>query len=301
MLPGRYGYLKDGSVSATDQSTGATGRHAAAERHDAMDDIHDAARSPGLRMLARLGLVARAIIYLLIGWVGLLIAAGQPATEADQRGAMQELIRHAGGAVLLWLVTVGLVGYALWRFSEAAFGVIGEDSDKKAPRVESFARGCVYAFLAATALNLLFSSGGGSQASDQQQLTARVLAHPWGRWLVGAVGLIVAVVGLVAVVQGVRRRFEKYLSSGQIPQQIRPVVRWLGVIGTVARGLVFTLVGIFVIRAAVDYDPGKARGLDGVLRSLAHTSAGPWLLVAASIGLILFGVYGLAEARWRRT
>jgi hypothetical protein len=288
-------------MSATGQDTGATGRHAAAEQHDATDEIHQAVRSPAFRLLGRLGLAARATIYVLIGWIGLLIAAGKPAKEADQRGAMQEVIRHTGGAVLLWLIAFGLIGYALWRFSEAAFGVIGEDPNKTGPRVQSFARGCVYAFFAATALNLLLSSGGGSQANDQQQLTAKVLAQSWGRWLVGAVGLVVVAVGLTLVVEGIRRRFEKYLATEQIPARMRPVVRWLGIIGTVARGLVFALVGIFLVRSAVDYDPHKARGLDGALRSLAHTSAGPWVLVAASIGLIIFGVYGFAESRWRRT
>jgi Domain of Unknown Function (DUF1206) len=288
-------------MSATGRDTGATARHAAAERHDATGEIHQAVRSPAFRLLGRLGLAARATIYVLIGWIGLLIAAGKPAKEADQRGAMQEVIGHTGGAVLLWLIAFGLVGYALWRFSEAAFGVIGEDPDKKGPRVQSFARGCVYAFFAVTALNLLLSSGGGSQANDQQQMTAKVLAQSWGRWLVGAVGLVVVAVGLALVVEGIRRRFEKYLATEQIPPRIRPVVRWLGIISTVARGLVFALVGIFLVRSAVDYDPHKARGLDGALRSLAHTSAGPWLLVAASIGLIIFGVYGFAESRWRRT
>jgi hypothetical protein len=288
-------------MSATGQDTGATGRHAAVEQHEATDGIHQAVRSPAFRLLGRLGLAARATIYVLIGWIGLLIAAGKPAKEADQRGAMQEVIRHTGGAVLLWLIAFGLIGYALWRFSEAAFGVIGEDPNKTGPRVQSFARGCVYAFFAATALNLLLSSGGGSQANDQQQLTAKVLAQSWGRWLVGAVGLVVVAVGLALVVEGIRRRFEKYLATEQIPPRIRPVVRWLGIIGTVARGLVFALVGIFLVRSAVDYDPHKARGLDGALRSLAHTSAGPWVLVAASIGLIIFGVYGFAESRWRGT
>jgi hypothetical protein len=48
------------------------------------------------------------------------------------------------------------------------------------------------------------------------------------------------------------------------------------------------------IRAAVDFDPQKARGLDGALRSLAQTEAGPGLLYAAAAGLVVFGIYGMA-------
>jgi hypothetical protein len=88
---------------------------------------------------------------------------------------------------------------------------------------------------------------------------------------------------------------------GRMTSTVRSVVELLGVVGTVARGIVFALAGVFVISAAVNYDPKKAGGLDRALRELADTSAGPWLLVAAAVGLIIFGVYGFAEAKWRRT
>jgi ABC-type Fe3+ transport system permease subunit len=118
---------------------------------------------------------------------------------------------------------------------------------------------------------------------------------------VGLVGVVVVVCGLVLAWEGVRRKFEKHLDLDRMSPTVRTAVEFLGVVGTSARGLVFALAGGFVIAAAVDYDPRKAGGLDRALRELADTSVGPWLLVLAAVGLMMFGVYGYAEAIWRRT
>jgi Domain of Unknown Function (DUF1206) len=88
--------------------------------------VRDVTNSQGFERLARLGLATRAVIYLLIGWLAVLIAEGEPGKAADQRGALQEVVRHTGGTVLLWVIVAGFIGYSLWRFSEAAFGVTGE-------------------------------------------------------------------------------------------------------------------------------------------------------------------------------
>ncbi|PZS14519.1 MAG: hypothetical protein DLM57_14375 [Pseudonocardiales bacterium] len=266
----------------------------------ATTSIHRAARSPQMKGLARLGLAARATIYLLIGWLALLLAIGKRSGETDQRGALLEVARHNGGSILLWVITIGLAGYALWRWSEAAFGVVGEGR-KKGPRVQSFVRGCVYAFFAVNAFGLVRHAHQQSQVHQQQTSTARAMAHPLGRWAVGILGVIVVIVGLVQIVEGFTHKFEKYLDEHRMSPATRRTVTVLGTVGTVARGVVFILAGVFVVRAAYDFDPNKARGLDGALRSLEGTSAGPWLLGAAAVGLMAFGLYGFAEAKWRRT
>jgi hypothetical protein len=266
----------------------------------ATGSVRQAARSDAMRGLARLGLAARATIYLLIGWLALLLARGEPKNETDQRGAMQEVASHRGGSVLLWIIAIGLVGYALWRWSEAAFGVVGEGR-KAGPRLQSFVRGCIYAFFAFSAFKLLAHSSGKSQASQQQDWTAKTMAHSGGRVLVGVAGAVVIVVGLELVREGITKKFEKYLAMQEMSPGVRRVVELLGMVGTTARGVVFALTGIFVLRAALTYDASKARGVDGALRSLATGSGGPWLLGAAAVGLIIFGIYGYAEAIWRRT
>lgn len=263
-------------------------------------------RSPALerdvlRPAARLGLTARAGIYLLIGLLSILVAVGHSTTETDQWGAMQQLNHGTAGHLLLWVVAFGLAGYSLWRFSEAGFGVAGEGK-KGGPRLKSLARGCIYAVMAFTAFQIV--TGGGkdhSQVGRQVSLTAKVMHHTGGRVAVGLVGAAVATVGLALVYEGATRKFEKYLYLSGTSRITRRTVEVIGVIGTVARGAVFALAGIFVIQAAWSFQPTKAAGLDGALRSLRDTPGGPWLLGTVALGLVLFGLYGLAEARWRRT
>lgn len=259
-----------------------------------------AARGDLMAALARWGLAARATLYLLIGVLAVALAAGSRRGETDQRGAFQELTRHTGGTALLWLIAIGLAGYALWRLSEAVFGVVGEGK-KAGPRVQSLARAVIYAFFAVSAFKIVSHAGTSSQSGQQELWTAKAMQHSGGRWAVGIVGAVVVICGLYLVWEGFSRRFEKYLALGQMSPGTRKVVEFLGVVGTASRGVVFALAGVFVISAAIDYNPKKAGGLDRALRELADTPAGPWLLGAVAIGLVMFGIYGFAEAKWRRT
>lgn len=253
-----------------------------------------------LKPAARLGLTARAFMYLLIGVLSILVAAGHSTAETDQWGAMQQINRGTGGHLLLWIVALGLAGYSLWRFSEAAFGAAGEGK-RTGPRLKSFGRGCIYAVIAVMAFQVVIGRGKRSQAGRQVTLTSTVMRHTGGRVVVGLVGAAVVVVGATLVYEGVARKFERHLDLSRVSARTRRVVEVIGVVGTVARGAVFALAGIFVIQAAWDYQPKKAAGLDGALRSLRDTPVGPWLLGAAAVGLVAFGLYGFAEARWRRT
>lgn len=257
-----------------------------------------ASDSPAARVLARTGLAARGVLYVLIGWVAILVALGRSSHQADQQGALQLLAAQSYGTVFLWLLGIGFAGYALWRLSEAAFGVTGEGSGA-GPRLKSLARALIYGFFAYLTFKII-AGAGGNQAKKQQDLTATVMHHPGGQWLVGIVGLIIVVAGLVLVAEGVRRKFLKYLRLGQMSPRTRRIVERLGMIGTAARGAVFAVAGILVIEAAVSYQPAKAGGIDKALLTLRNQPFGEFLLIIAALGLVIFGAYGLCEARWRR-
>ncbi|HEY2508664.1 MAG TPA: DUF1206 domain-containing protein [Streptosporangiaceae bacterium] len=254
--------------------------------------------TPAAHALARAGLIARGVIYILLGWVAILVALGHSSREADQQGALQLLAGKPYGSVSLWLLGIGFAAYALWRLSEAAFGVAG-DGKRTGPRLRSLGRAVIYAGLAYLTFQVI-SGKQSSQSGQQQDITARVMQHSGGQWLVGIAGLIVAAIGLVLVTEGIRRKFMKYLQTSRMSPKTRRVVRLLGTIGTIARGVVVTLVGIGVIDAAVSYNSAKSGGIDKALLSLRNAPAGPFLLALVAIGLIIFGIYGLCEARWRR-
>ncbi|GGQ34304.1 DUF1206 domain-containing protein [Streptomyces mutabilis] len=250
---------------------------------------------------ARAGLTARGVIYLLVGVLALQIAFGTGDRQADRGGALAELADKPFGAVLLWALGIGLVGMALWRLSEALFGVTGKDGRTARKRLPAAARCVFYAFVAYSVLAFAAGSGGGGSSDRQSRdVTAKVMEMPAGQWLVGLAGTGVVVAGVVIAVQALRRSYHKKLKLGELNPRTRRLVDVAGVGGGAARGIVFAVAGGFAVRAAVDYEPDKTKGLDDTLRSFADTPLGPWLLVLVAAGLVLFGVFSFALARWRR-
>ncbi|MFJ9594523.1 DUF1206 domain-containing protein [Streptomyces virginiae] len=247
----------------------------------------------------RSGLVAHGVLYALIGVLAVRVAFGGGEKEADRQGALQELADKPLGSVLIWAVGIGLVCMALWRLSEAVFGAAGPKGDKPTKRLAAAAR-CVFYVVVAFSV-FAFATGGGGSSGDEQSrdMTSKALGLPAGQWLVGAVGLGIAVAGVVIAVKAARRDFRKHLAMGGSSQGSRKAVDFLGVTGGLARGAVFAAAGGFVLYAAVRYDPGQAKGLDDTLRSFSLTPAGPWLLVAVAVGLTLYGAFDWAMARWR--
>ncbi|MFF8785099.1 DUF1206 domain-containing protein [Streptomyces sp. NPDC015125] len=263
---------------------------------------HRAARSPVVRAAARGGFAARGVIYLLVGVLALRIAFGDSGEQADRGGALAEIAARPFGSVLIWALGLGLAGMALWRLSEAAFGAAGPDGHKAGTRLLSLVRCVFYAVVSFSVLSFAAGKeGSGSGASDRQSrdATAKALDLPGGPWLVAIAGVGVAVAGIWIAVRAILRTFHRHLDRKGMSRAARRGIDVLGVSGGIARGGVFTIAGSYVVKAAVTYDPGRAKGMDDTLRSFADTPAGPWLLAAIAVGLALFGAFSCAMARWR--
>src|SRR3984885_528599 len=181
---------------------------------DAMRTARRASDSPAAHFLARAGLTARGVIYILVGWVAVLVALGNSTHEADQQGALQMLAGKSYGLVSLWLLAIGFAAYALWRLSEAAFGVTGEPPGA-GPRLKSLGRAGIYAGFFYLAFTVI-SGADRSQSRQQQDFTATAMHHPAGRVLVGVVGLAVVICGIVLVLEGARRKFMKHLQTARM-------------------------------------------------------------------------------------
>ncbi|MER5874040.1 DUF1206 domain-containing protein [Streptomyces sp. NPDC002044] len=267
----------------------------------AREGVRTASRGgTGRKIAARGGLIARGVLYVLVGVLAVRIAFGEGGQEADRQGALQELAAKPFGGFLVWAVGIGLVCMMLWRLSEAVFGAAGPDGGKTSKRLASAARAVFYGVIAFSVLS--FAAGSGGESGDQQSrdMTSKAMELPGGPWWVGAVGLGIGVAGVVIAVQAARRTFRKHLEMTGVSPGVRKAVDVLGVLGGVARGIVFAAAGGFVVYAAVRFDPAEAKGMDDTLRALTQTPAGPWLLVAVAVGLVLFGVFSWAMARWRR-
>jgi hypothetical protein len=252
-------------------------------------------------ILGRVGFVARGVMYIIIGWIALLIAFGKTSQQADRTGALHELSTTPFGAFALWFLVVGFFGMALWRLSEAAFGTSRDDSRKASSRLMALARAVIYAVIGYGVLK--YAIGAGGPASSNQQavdLTGTLMRHPGGRIAVGVIGVALAISGLVIGYRAWRERFREELRLSRMRPRGRRVVEWLGRAGGVARGIIFLVAGMFLVVAAADARPGQAKGVDSSLRELAKTPAGPWLLVLVAVGLVMFGLFSCCEARLRR-
>jgi hypothetical protein len=249
----------------------------------------------------RAGWVAKGVLYCVVGVLALQVALqGGSQEQPDQQGALRALRDQPFGAVLLAVLAVGLALYAVWRFVDAAMG----EDDGWATRAGHAVSGLVHLALAVLAGRVVLDgsegsgsgSGGGNEAST---LSARVMEASGGRLVVGAVGLVLAGVGVKFLVEGVRRTFLDELElrrTGAERRWLEP----LGVAGNVARGVVFLLIGWFVVQAAVQYDATEARGLDGALLTLAGQPYGTFLLVVVALGLIAYGLFAALSARSRK-
>jgi hypothetical protein len=250
--------------------------------------------------LARAGLVARGVVYAVIGLLAIEVAVGSGGKATNQQGALQTIAAQPFGKVLLVAVAVGLAGYAAWRLVRAAVGHGTQERDSAFDRVAAAASGLVYLLLCAVAVKVLTGSGGGGGASAPKRTTAGVLGWSGGQVIVAAAAAVLIGVAIYQAYKGLARKFMEEANTQLMSPPVRRAYEALGLFGHVARSVVFGLVGYGLLVAAIDYDPHKAIGLDGALRELAGSSYGPLLLGIVSAGLIGFGVFSIAEARYRK-
>jgi Domain of Unknown Function (DUF1206) len=258
-----------------------------------------AARSTVFELLARAGFVARGLIYAIVGILAVKLALGAGGKTTNQKGALQTIAQQPFGRVLLILMAIGLAGYALWRIVRAALGHGPEGADTGFERVAALASGLVYAGICAIAVELLLGSSAGN-SGNAHKTTAGVFGWPAGTWLVGIVGVVLIGIGVYQGYRGLTREFLKDSKTELMGAMMRRWFARVGTFGHLARMVVFCLVGVFLIAAAIDYNPNKAIGLDGALAKLEHTSYGPFLLGVVATGLIAFALYSLIDARYRR-
>jgi hypothetical protein len=255
-------------------------------------------RTTAFEVLARAGFVARGVIYAVIGILAVKLALGDGGKTTNQSGALRTIAQQPFGQVLLILVAIGLAGYSLWRLFRAILGHGPEESDSALDRVSAGASGIAYALIFVLALEILLGSG--SSSGSPKKPTAGVLGWPAGTWLDGIAGVILCGVGLYQGYRGLSKDFLKDSKTEEMGPGMRKWITAIGMFGHLARMVVFGLIGVFLIAAAIDYNPNKAVGLDGALATLANHSYGSYLLGIVATGLIAFALYSLSDARYRR-
>src|SRR2546421_1060792 len=274
--------------------------------HAANRTARTAASSRWMTILARLGYAAKGVVYLIIGWLAVQVAIGAGGKTTDQRGALQTIYEQPFGKFLLAIVIIGLIGFAIWCFLQAWFDTEGKGSDLKGiiGRLGYAIAGVSYAILAFGAFQLVTRTGTSSATksttTSTQDVTAQLLNHSWGVAVVVLLGLIIIGVACYMFAKAYTAKFQRRLLLTGLSAQLRRGVIFLGRFGYAALGVVFSIIGIFLIVAAVQHNPHEAKGLDSALRTLAQQPFGPVLLGIVALGLVAYGVYSFVEARYRR-
>ena len=251
--------------------------------------------------LARVGLLAKGVSFGIVGGLAVALAAGEGGKATSREGALATISDETGGKILLVLLALGFAAYALWRFSEPFLEDGDDDGVKKYAKWAGWiGRGLIYAGLTYGTVELLTGAGANqSQNAKAHKAAAELLSWPAGTWLVAIAGACIAGAGLYNGYRGVARKFKDKWNTGEMSSA---ALKWgtrVGVVGLLARMVVLGLIGAFLIKAAVEYDPKEAIGLDGALQKLIHQSYGPWLLGLTAAGLVAYGLFCLVEARYR--
>jgi hypothetical protein len=255
--------------------------------------------APSLKWGARVGYVARGIVYLVVGVFAILAAAGSGEAEGTH-GALRELLAQPLGGLLLGLVALGLLAFAGWRFAQAVGDLDRHGAGAKgiAIRVALFGSGVIHLALAGFSFAMLFHIGSSEGSGDPTGgWLTWLFAQPWGHWLALALALVPVAVGVAHVVKALRAGYEKYLVvDADLLAAMKPICSF----GLIARGVIFVLIGVLAVYAGGVYDVKSAPGLEDALAFLQGLPFGAILFLVTALGLVAFAAYCFIEAAYRR-
>ena len=280
------------------------------ETSSAVEEVKEAAdevaekvgKHPWTERLARIGYAAKGVVYIVVGVLATMTALGIGGEAKGTQGAMRSIARQPFGRIMLSIVAFGLVAYVIWRWVQAI-----TDADDKGTKAKGIAlrlgyagSGFIYAGLALSAARIVFGAREDGRPGAAQSWTATMMTLPYGNWLITLAALGVMGYGVYQCYKGYTAKFRKRLKVGEMSERGRLWATRSGRFGFIARGIVFLIVGGFLIQAAWYDDSSKAKGLDGALQNLIQQPFGPWLLGGVALGLVAYGLYMLVEARYRR-
>jgi hypothetical protein len=268
-----------------------------------MADVSDEAQRLGRRAdnsewtdrAVRVGMVAYGIVHLTIAWLGIQLALGDHSGSASRNGALKQLAQQPFGKVVVWVVAVGMFLLVLWKLLEAFIDFTLEDGAKKVakPATNVF-KAIVYGTLGVSAVHVATGSKSKSKTTDY---TAKLMDQPFGRWLVGLVGLAIIGYGVYLAYRGWSERFLEHLDPEGRSGDSGKAYRVFGKLGYIAKGIAIGVIGVLFVYAAIDHSAKKSGGLDQALHKILQQPFGPVLLFAISVGIGCYGLFCFARAR----
>jgi Domain of Unknown Function (DUF1206) len=247
--------------------------------------------------LGRLGYAAKGFVYIVVGFLAIQAALGTGGGTTDTRGALRVIGDAPFGKTMLFIVSVGLLGYAAWRLVSAVVDGErrGDEPTSIMLRIGEALRGLVYGALGVWTLRYLYQ-GYAESTDNARSATRQALDLPAGRWLVTGVGLGIMGYALYQLYRAFTRKFLKRLDLSSANQNTRTLIERLGGFGVAARAIVFGMIGLLIARAGWKFNASEAGGIE---KSLDRIAEHQFLFPTVAAGLIAFGILQLATARYR--
>jgi uncharacterized protein DUF1206 len=254
-----------------------------------------------MEKLARFGLVAQGISFGLVAVLAIELALGRGGKATDREGALQKIAHDGIGRPIVLVLAFGFGAYALWRVAQVFLGHDLEEQNgrkKVGKRLSSLGKAAIYGALCWGAFSIVLGKQGGG-GHKEQEATKGILGWPGGSWIVYGIALAIAGAALWNFYRAVSGKYKDSLKTGQMSARELKWTTRIAFVGLMSRAVVFGLISWFFFKAAADYDPNKARGLDGALRKLANAQYGTVLLSIVAAGLFAYGLFCLIQARYR--
>lgn len=277
-------------------------RDAHAHAEQAVRDAAVRAR-PAIEVLARAGYAAKGVVYSLVGGLALIAAAGYGGSTTGSRGALRTLLDKPYGLAMLAIVALGLAGYTLWCFVRALLDPErkGRDARGLAKRAVHFLKGLIHAALVVAVVGMMRGSGRDrGDNAEARDWTAWLMSFPLGIWLVGATGVGFILFGLRQLYRAWQVDVDEPLDLGKMGVKAHRWTARFSRLGMASRGVVFGIIGTFLVIAARHENPGSARGVGGALDAVRAQPYGAALLAVVAVGLIAYGCFQFVLARYRR-
>jgi len=256
-----------------------------------------------LEPLARLGYACKAFVYAIVGLLACMAAFERGGRVTDTKGALLVILSQPFGNTVLFVLAAGLCGYALWRLLDAIVDPDRHGTDFKGltERIGNVVKFAVYGALGVEAFRL--ARGLRASAGTDAKLrmwTARLLDVPLGEWIVASAGLIIAAYGISEIVEAVKHRDDARMDLSSIPRDRRSVLLRICRFGVAARAVIIVAAGLFLVRAAIQDDPGEAHGIRESVLQLAAGAYGRWILGGIALGLLAYAIDQAVHARYRQ-
>jgi hypothetical protein len=266
---------------------------------DIYQQLEEVVSHPWVERLVRFGFLAKGVVYLIMGLLAARAVIGLDEVTGTS-GVLIQVADQPFGQLLLVVLTIGLIGYALWRLIQATIDpeYQGKLSPKRVmQRLGYIVSGLGYASIAYTAIDLI--RGFEEEDDSIQDLAAELTKQWWGLWLLLLGGVAVIGVGLSFIYGAYTGA---YLSEFK-PAINQTLAQWatrIGKLGYAARGVSFVVMGGFMSLAAIFVDSKSAGSLGSTLKQLQQQPSGPFWLGMIAFGFIAYAVYMFLAAWYRR-